>query len=88
MADGLGRMPVKAEVLAADAEIGGDGKLLTGAGTKQGAVVADAEPKRPGAEFSDEAADASDKGEFPMVGEVGGVGSKGQHFLRIGQTRD
>ncbi len=43
MADGFGRVPVEVEVAAGDGEIGGDGQLFAGSGTKEGAVIADAE---------------------------------------------
>ena len=43
MAYGFGGVPVEAEVAAGDGEVGGDGQLLAGTGTNQGAVVADAE---------------------------------------------
>jgi hypothetical protein len=46
MADGFGRVPIEAEVAAGDREIGGDGELLAGAKTEQGAVVTDAEAQR------------------------------------------
>jgi hypothetical protein len=43
MADGFGRVPIEAEVAAGDGEVGGDGQLFAGSGTKDGAIVADAE---------------------------------------------
>ena len=43
MADGLGRVPIEAEVAAGDGEVGGDGEFLAGTRAEQGAVVADAE---------------------------------------------
>ena len=46
MADGLGRVPVEAEVAAGDGEVGGDGQLLAGSKVEQGAVVADAQAQR------------------------------------------
>ena len=42
MADGFGRVPIKAEVAAGDGEIRGDGQLLAGAKMEQGAVITDA----------------------------------------------
>jgi hypothetical protein len=42
MANGLGRMPVEAEMAAFDGEVGGYRQLLAGAQAEQGAVVADA----------------------------------------------
>ena len=43
MADGLGRVPVEAEVAAGDGEVGGDGQVVAGVGAEEGAVVADAQ---------------------------------------------
>ena len=43
MADGFGRVPVESKVAARDREIGGDGQLFARSGTKEGAIVADAE---------------------------------------------
>ena len=46
MADGLGRVPIEAEVAAVDGEIGSDGQLFAGAKAEQGAVVTNAQPQR------------------------------------------
>jgi hypothetical protein len=43
VADGLCRVRVEAEVAAGDRKIGGDGEFFAGAGTKDGAVVANSE---------------------------------------------
>ena len=43
MADGLGRMPVAAEVDVFEGKVGGDADFVAGSGAKNGAVVADAE---------------------------------------------
>jgi hypothetical protein len=43
MADGLGWVPVKAEVAAGDGEIGRNREFFIRSGTKEGAVVANAE---------------------------------------------
>jgi hypothetical protein len=85
MPNRLGRMPVKPEVPAADAQVGGDGKLLAGAGTEQRAIVADAEPERGGRTVGRAAADVPDKREFAAIEFACCVASACKHPLRIGQ---
>jgi hypothetical protein len=87
MADGFGRMPVKPEVPAADAQIGGDGKLLSGAGTEKRAIVADTEPEHRGCSVGSAVADAANKGEFAVAVFLDGTGGARRHFLRIGHER-
>jgi hypothetical protein len=80
-------MPVKPEVSATNAQIGGDGKLLSGAGTEQGAIIADTEPEHRGCSVGGTAADVSNEGEFAVAAFFDRVGGAGRHFLRIGHGR-
>jgi hypothetical protein len=87
MAHGFGGVPVEAEVDAGDAKVGGDSQLLAGAGTEQGAIVADAEGKGPVGPFGCAAADLANQGKFASGGVGGGIGGTGRHSLRIGHQR-
>jgi hypothetical protein len=67
MADGLGRVPIKAEVAAADGEIGGDSQFFAGTRTEQCAVVADPKAKDAAGLPSCAAADIPQQGNFALL---------------------
>jgi hypothetical protein len=68
MADGLGRVPVEAEMAAGDGEVGGDGQFFTAPWTEKGAVIADAEPKRCAGRLAGSGADVADQVQFAGIG--------------------
>jgi hypothetical protein len=69
MADGFGRVPVKAEVAATDGQVSGDSQVLIWAGTEQSAVVADAEGQGTQGRVRGAAANLAEQGEFaPLTG--------------------
>jgi hypothetical protein len=81
-------MPVKAEMVAGDGEIGGDGKFFLEAGAEEGAVVADAETEPAAAGERDAIANPANQGQFSVRIFGSGMGWSGRHVLRIGQTAD
>lgn len=64
MADRFRGVPVEAEVTAGNGKIGGDGEFFAGAGSEQGAVVADAEAEGGGGKASGLSPDAANDFQF------------------------
>jgi hypothetical protein len=86
VADGFGLVPVEAEVLAVDGEVGGDGDLFAGAGSQERAVVADAEAKASLRPEGRTAADAPQQSQFAQVSSRFRLGFPDSHLKRIRQT--
>jgi hypothetical protein len=83
VADGLCRVPVEAEVAAGDREVGGYGELFAGGGTKDGAVVADAETQLRSGGLGGAEANPVEEGQLAEVGRVRFFG-RARHPMRIG----
>jgi hypothetical protein len=86
MADGLWRMPAKAEVAARDGKVGGYSQFFPGARAEQGAVVADAKAQAALRGLPGAAADLGKQGSFALTpGTNLTLSLRRPHFLRIGQ---
>ena len=83
MAEGLGRVPVEAEMAAGNRKVGSDGEFFAGIATQQGAVVADAEAQLGRERPSGARADEPDQVKLARLREPGSL-RRAWHGLRIG----
>jgi hypothetical protein len=84
MANGVGRVPVKAEVTIGNGEVGGYGEFFSCPQTEESAIVTNAQVQSGMVRFVKTSANPGQQSQFTLPAGARIVGHSGEHFLRIG----